>query len=256
MLAREKSLDQGVSMCKCPYCSKEFNSWKSVRGHIPSCKLNNKTMYIHALYGPININELNNSNNRSFRQKYPLVTANEVNAIHKKLIASGIDHVTNFTKDKAIIALHEWVKLHSRIPISRDTYTDTSLPTDRFVKSNFGSWNNYIKAGGYDISNVSGFGKLTIAKDGKQYRSSLEAYFVDNYLYNKHEYEYEKPYPKGYGLDTRLSDFYLPNKDLYLEIAGGLRSEVVEEKITKTAAAGISLRVLYPRQIYSDSIIL
>lgn len=239
---------------ECPYCNKVFTSWIGVRGHIPSCALSTKEYYIHKYYGPINIMEASTLNRREFKEKYPLITACEKSAIHRKLVPKGLQCNSAFTVDTAIEALKHWVSVNNRLPISRDTYNDKSLPTDAWVKDHFGSWNTYITSAGFDISGVCGYGMLTKGLDGRLYRSALEAYFSDNYLYNKYEYMYESKYPIGIGLDSRVSDFYLPKLELFIEIAGGLRPEVITEKITQCKANGINLKIFYPRQIYSNKV--
>jgi hypothetical protein len=51
--------------------------------------------------------------------------------------------------------------------------------------------------------------------DGKEYKSLAEKRFVDNYLYNKYEYIYERPYQ----MYTKYTcDFYVPNLKLWIEI--------------------------------------
>lgn len=54
----------------------------------------------------------------------------------------------------------------------------------------------------------------TIANDEKKYRSEFEASFVNRFLHNKFDYEYEKRYDE----ETRFTcDFYLKDLDLWVE---------------------------------------
>jgi hypothetical protein len=58
-------------------------------------------------------------------------------------------------------------------------------------------------------------GIKSLALDGVEYRSDIEKMFVNQFLYQKHEYEYEKPYPTT---TKHTCDFYFPLFKLWLEV--------------------------------------
>jgi len=61
---------------------------------------------------------------------------------------------------------------------------------------------------------VNYFGKETIAKDGKKYRSQFEANFVNKFLLPSGlEFVYEVPYPNS----KMTCDFYIPEFDIWIE---------------------------------------
>jgi hypothetical protein len=61
---------------------------------------------------------------------------------------------------------------------------------------------------------MSIYGKLTKGKDGITYRSQFEANFANKFLFEKFDYEYEKPYNDG---TKRKCDFYIKSLDLWIE---------------------------------------
>ena len=94
--------------------------------------------------------------------------------------------------------------------------------------------------------NNDGFGNRTKALDNILYRSWFEATFVNKWLYNKEEYIYELKYPDPY---IFLYDFYLPKRDLYIEIDGELRPETILNKIRVNKKLKRNLLVLKTKEI-------
>ena len=62
------------------------------------------------------------------------------------------------------------------------------------------------------------YGKQTYGKDGILYRSMFESEFANKFLFNKYNYEYERPYNDG---SKRKCDFYVKELDLWIECAYG-----------------------------------
>ena len=77
-------------------------------------------------------------------------------------------------------------------------------------------------------TNHSQYGIKTVAKDGVEYKSRLEAGFVDKFLVGSGiSYEYEKTYP-----ETRFRcDFYLSDLDIWIELT---YHKIEEAKIWET----------------------
>lgn len=248
-------------MYTCPYCNKSnfsssskkkgsFLSWLDVRHHASKCALNTHDYVFSAIYGPINYKSLTGKNFKQIRAEYPDLEQTLKTHITKYLRKSG--HTTSliWTLDSATQAVKEFVQANNRIPTSRDTYNNFELPSDHWAKKYYKSWNNFITLCGFTPSKVSGYGNCFDYIDGNTYRSALELYFVTTFLYQQLDYEYEKYYP---GDTNRISDFYLPKYDLFIEIAGGLRPEVIKEKIKFSIDNNLRLLVLYPRDIYKKS---
>ena len=236
-------------MSNCPYCNKSFNSWLSVRGHIPSCSMKTNEYYIHKDIGPIHFSEFYLNSVKSFNSKYPEVTSVEKNSARKTLRKYGFSSCKEWTLESAKEAILKFYKDNGRNPTSRDV-KGNNIPSEPWSRNNLNGWNSLLIYCGLEINN-NGFGNMSKAKDGVVYRSSLEAKFVDKFLYLRETYIYEKPYP---GNTSRISDFYLPDYDLYIEIAGGLRPEVIQEKISYCINNKLGLLVIRPRELDKNSL--
>lgn len=237
--------------CACPYCNSYFDTWKSVRAHISHCIHTNHKYVISLTEGSIDISQVVDFISFSnLKQTYPNIEPSLLKHIVKHIRKKGYTTKNSWTAETAKEAVILFFITNNRVPTSRDTYNNILLPSDRWVKKHYTTWNNFIVFCGLKPSSISGYGDCHKFKDGKTYRSSLEVYFVSNFLYNKLTYVYEKPYP---GNTNRISDFYLPDYNLYIEIAGGLRPEVIKEKIQFCIDNKLKLLVLYPKQIYKQN---
>jgi len=242
----------------CPYCHKDtfakssdkqgfFTSWKDVRNHVSKCSFNTREYVFSLVYGPIKLANLYGKNFIQLRELYPLLEPSIKIHITKQIRKAGITTNISWSFETAKAAILNFVETNSRLPTSRDTYNSYELPSDQWVKKHYSTWNDFIALCGLKPNSLSGYGSCHKFVDGNTYRSSLELYFVSNFLYNKFSYEYEKPYP---GNTNRISDFYIPEYNTFLEIAGGLRPEVITEKIQFCLDNKLKLLVLYPKQIY------
>lgn len=147
-----------------------------------------------------------------------------------------------WSKESLINNIKEFVRLENRIPQSCEIQ-----PAESIYRHNFGSWNKAIKAAGFIPSTNDGYGNRTFAKDGILYRSKAEAYFVDNFLYSKYSYEYERKYDNH----NKYYDFYLPELDLYIELDGEIRPQVIDEKIEINKKENKNLLVIKTKDIYN-----
>jgi hypothetical protein len=233
---------------KCPYCSYTSSAWKSVRAHVSNCSSNTHTYFIGLLSGPILLADLYNKNYIDIRNIYPNLSSSETASISKRLYKLGYSTAVHWDNKTAKKAINEWVTANNKVPIARDTYNNPFLPSDQWAKKYFNTWNSFIMYCGHTPN--EGYGTTIYYKDGTILRSNLEFFFLDNYLFDKHSYLYEKLYP---GNTNRISDFYLPEYDLYIELAGGLRPEVIAEKISYCKNKNLKLLVLYPKQVYSKN---
>jgi hypothetical protein len=294
----------------CPYCNKEFNSWKSIRVHTGHCNKNTGEYYTDIDEGPIHYTEFYGTF-RNIKHKFPNLKTS-ITDIKKNFKKRGIildisyqnyskeeiakfirlfkekenkiptrkdwssnlkypsaDYVIklfgswnkaieatgfitnyrspqNYTKKEIINYIKLFYEKNNKIPTVKDWQNNLEYPTSEYVVKIFSSWNNAIEAAGFIPNINSQYGTRTIAKDGILYRSLAETYFVNNFLYEKEKYFYEIKYPEPY---NKYYDFYLPERNLYIEIDGGLRPQVIQEKIEINKKLGRNLLVIPTKDI-------
>jgi hypothetical protein len=220
---------------KCPECnkttfknsSKLFTSWKDVSKHYSLCS-SSKEYYIDFYYGPILFADINRFKTRKeFLGKYPSSSLTTGCWSHyratKKITINSLGY---WNVDNIIVAIQNFVKLYNRIPEGKDFNHSSTYPSTLTVRKYFGTWNNAITKAGFDIIYRDQYGTPTKANDGVIYRSQAEAYFVNQYLIGKYDYQYEIPYGNGW-----YYDFYLPELNLYIELDGNCRPHRIQEKI-------------------------
>jgi len=220
---------------KCPYCgtdsyaksskkSGKFESWKSVINHTSNCVRNNKSYSIDITYGPIPIKEIINTSVAELRRKYPNIT------FKNKFKSNPIDKSRrlDYSAEEIIELIRLFVTTNGKIPEYRDFSFKNGYTSAEAVKYHFGSWNKGIEAAGFTPNTQSGYGIRTHGLDNHLYRSQAEAYFCDNFLFNKYDYIIEPAYPEKY---NKYYDWYIPSLDLYIELDGGCRPEIIKEKI-------------------------
>jgi hypothetical protein len=219
----------------CPYCSQNsykatglpFSNWKSVRKHVSTCKLNSNSYIICENEGPINWEVINTfSSLQELKEKYPKLAFHDHFWLEQRKKNKTTIRLKEFSTQDIIQSIQQFYLENNRIPQSRDFKHNSKYPNSTTVEKRFGSWNTAIEAAGYTPNDNYGYGINTLGKDKILYRSQVEAYFADNFLYNKFEYEYEKPYGNGW-----FYDFYIKELDLYIEITAGLNQNRIQEKI-------------------------
>lgn len=209
-------------MKQCPYCSKDFETWKSARGHTSSCTKNTGEYYIHQELGPIHHTKI---------LEYQGVF--KLNDSLKLFRKRGFDIPNReyiYSKQEVIGAIQAFAKEHGRIPQYRDFGPDDHrYPSTGPVKRLFGTWNKAIAAAGFEPNIQTGFGIPTYGKDGHLYRSKAEANFANKYLFEQYDYQIEPHYPAPHS--DWMYDWYVCDLDLYIELDGGLRPWRMLEKI-------------------------
>lgn len=245
---------------KCPYCGQssyaktskkrgKYSSWKAVSMHTSRCLLNDNSYIICDIYGPLLISNLELLGANALKKQYPkLSLKSKLKNARKKSICTT-DFSNYYTKQVILDLIRAFYEKHNKVPSTRDFKYDSNYPTPDTVAYHFGSWNNAIIAANLTPIIQNGFGKNTYGKDGNLYRSLAEAYFADNYLYNKYEYVIEPKYPKPY---NRYYDWYIPSIDLYIELDGGCRPEIIEQKI-KINESLSRICVVIPVECIQDS---
>ena len=243
---------------KCPYCGQDsyaksskksgkYSDWKTVRQHLARCKLNTNEFTICVFYGPISIATINSYTSlNEFRQAYPKWTLDH--SIYKYLRQTkGLEaKPLEWSAEECIKAIQQFYLENKKLPETRDfSKTDFKYPSHKMLQTHFGSWNKAIEAAGFAPNIQNGFGIDTYGKDGNLYRSSHEAYFADNFLFEKYTYQYELPYGNGWKYD-----FYIKELNLYIELDGGLRPQRIEEKRKYHLTHGVNCSIIKTQDIY------
>ena len=230
----------------CPYCLKYFKSWLSVRGHVSHCLLNNKEFCVDLEYGAIHFSELLDP---LVHKRYKNTTLQGyLKTFKKNNIISPSFSLTNIhTKESILKTIEEFVHKYNYVPSTRDFDSNILYPNSSTVRYYFSSWNEAIIEAGYNPVIQNGFGASTYGLDDVLYRSKAEAYFSDTYLYNKYNYIVEPKYPKPH---YKYYDWYLPKLDLYIELDGGCRPEVILDKIKINLELNRNLLVIPYKLIY------
>lgn len=241
----------------CATIQKKFGSWSkgiAAAGLIPfNRNIWSKEIIINK------IQEFYRINNRlpkqsEFQQNidYPNFSTvqNYFGTWNKAIEASGFNLNTYCIWNiKTIIeCIRKFQNENQRIPNARDFKNNPNYPGKTTVASYFGTWNAAIEAAGFIPLINSGYGIPTIAKDGITYLSQAEAYFVDNYLYNKYNYVYEVEYGNGW-----YYDFYIAEYDIFIELTGGLRPERILQKIQFNKEQKINCLIIKTEEMYKNN---
>ena len=178
----------------------------------------------------------------------------------KKYFTSWVDVFNNsdypkkeWTKDSIKLTIIDFYNTFNRCPTSKDFRANTvKYPASSVIDNIYGSWNAAIEDAGFDISRYNGYGRVTKGLDGAHYRSTAEAYFSDNFLYKKYCYIIEPKYPEPY---NKFYDWYIKDLNLYIELDGGLRPEIVKEKITINKLLNRTCLFINIKDIYDSTYI-
>ena len=128
---------------RCPYCSKEFKTWKSVYPHMASCTKNTGEYFVHSELGPIHYTKI-----LEYNGIIPLTNA------LKSFRRRGFD-IPNirraWSREECIQAIHDFCVENGRIPASTDFENSGSkYPSRSTVSRLFGTWNKAIEAAGFE----------------------------------------------------------------------------------------------------------
>jgi len=151
---------------------------------------------------------------------------------------------TAWTKESIIESIQEFHKVNGRIPSARDFISP--YPACNAVAYHFSSWNAGIEAAGFIPNIQKGYGITTVGKDGNLYRSQAEAHFADTFLLGKYAYDVEPKYP-GF---NKYYDWYIKELDLYIELDGGIRPNVIVDKEDINEELGRNLLVIPTSELY------
>lgn len=150
------------------------------------------------------------------------------------------------TKDELIQWIYNFVNNNGYIPTSKMNWRYC-----RLAKKYFGSWNNAIKALGYEPYTQK-YGKRNYkCKDG-HIADSISEMIVDNWLFeHKIQHERRKKYPQS----KKDCDFFLKDYDIWLEYFGlkGEDSEYDKNILVKRETArkkNLKLVEIFPQDLF------
>ena len=159
-----------------------------------------------------------------------------------------------YSKDYIISSIIEYIKKYNKIPTTSEFDANKDFPSSITVTKYCGSWENAIRDAGYTPDIGSGFGIYTKALDGNTYRSKAEAYFVDTYLFDKYSYIIEPSYPKPE--ERRRYDWYIKELDVYIELDGGCRPNITNEKSLINKRLNIKCAIIPIKNIYLNNTLI
>lgn len=233
---------------KCPYCSSYkkkngslFKNWLGVAEHVHKCAKSTDEYYFNSFYGPISKHLLNSHSSPYIKALFPKLGLSPKHIRTERLE----EEYSSWFREELIQKAQEFFETYKRVPTTRDFNNTDMYPSASSVYKEFGSWKSFIEFAGLEYVDNS-FGVKTISLDGNTYRSINEALFVDKFLYKKFDYIIEPSYP---GMKW-LYDWYIKDLGVYIELAGGLNPERIQEKIEYNKQLKRKLLVVYPDYIY------
>jgi len=178
---------------------------------------------------------------------------NKFGTWNKALEKAGLIVSNNIKRsdEELLTFLCKFYETYSRVPTAKDLSVLKDYPGATTIIRRFGSWNTALLLAGLTPNIKTAFGCDTIGLDKHLYRSAAEAFFVDNYLFNKYEYLIEPNYPSPY--HRKKYDWYIPSIDLYVELDGGCRPEVLPNKIAINNKLGRQCLYIPTKDIYNKT---
>lgn len=225
-----------MTIYKCPYCGNsqskkvKYRSWKGVAAHSVNCNQYTGEYVINLDKGPIHYSYFVNNTTESLKNEFGVTKYRDM--LDKFRVNGFItpDNSKKYSKEQCIGAIRHMANLIGKTPTSEHfRKTGGKYPCIQYITEMFGSWNAALIEAGFELHHKSElYGVPSIGLDGHQYRSKAEARFSNRYLYGKFDYIIEPKYPTEY---HKWYDWYVPELSLYIELDGGIRPEVIKEKI-------------------------
>ena len=162
-----------------------------------------------------------------------------------------------YTKEKLIQKIREFAERHGRPPTKNEFINDPFCPDYVTYRDYFGTWNNAIKAAGYEPNEQWFAPKNSLkdlrAKDGHLCKSISEI-IIDDWLFeNDTPHTREQPYPEG----RYRCDFVINN--VFIEFFGladtfnisPYYNEIIKRKKEMCKKHNIQLIELYEKDLYN-----
>ena len=146
--------------------------------------------------------------------------------------------------EELIFKIRTFVKKNGRIPLKRE------MVNYHAIRSRFGTWNNAIKAAGFDPNPVM-FANKHIASDGHKCDSLAER-IIDDWLYaRKIEHQRSVPYPqkKQFTCDFVVRDHWIEFFGLYGQHTR--YDELWRQKLKLAKKYRLKLTEIYPEDLFT-----
>jgi hypothetical protein len=158
-----------------------------------------------------------------------------------------------YTPEKLIQKIREFVERHGRIPTKNEFVNDPSCPDYVTYRDYFGTWNNAIKAAGYEPNERWFSPRDLYAKDGHLCKSISEI-IIDDWLFESNIlHTREESYPKGrYRCDFAVNNIFI--EFFGLVNASNVASnyaEIIKKKREICQQYKIPLIELYEKDLYN-----
>lgn len=149
-------------------------------------------------------------------------------------------------KEEVVAAIRRFYEKHNRIPVRRETWA-----LYRKARKGFGTWNNAVKAAGYEPNPVL-FAKKYIANDGHKC-DSLSEKIIDDWLFaRKISHEIHVLYEET----SMTADFKVGGVLIeFLGLVGEVRryDQLLEEKRGLWKERNLKVIEVYPKDIFPKS---
>ena len=149
------------------------------------------------------------------------------------------------TSEVIIQQIKDFNQSHSRIPFKQEFHHYKA------ARGRFGTWNNAIKAAGFEPNPVR-FAKKYIAKDG-HHCDSLAEKVIDDWLYAR-DIQHLRSVP--YGQDRMTADFKVNNTLIeFLGLTGELKSydRLAARKKKLWESQKLNIIPIYPKDLFPES---
>lgn len=107
-------------MKQCPYCTKSFKEWKSVRAHSSNCNDKTGEFYIDLLHGPIHYTEVTNINDQELHKKYPGTSLRYIRRCFQFRNININSYRLIWNKESIIEKIKQWYSIHKKLPQQRE----------------------------------------------------------------------------------------------------------------------------------------
>lgn len=160
---------------------------------------------------------------------------------------------TIYSKEELIEKIKEFVQKEGRIPTKNEFAKSSSYPNHTTCRDYFGTWNNAIKAAGYEPNERWFVPRNLCAKDG-HLCNSISEIIIDDWLFkNKICHNREYLYPEGrYRCDFILGDIFIEFFGLAdTPIMAPNYSAIMEKKRKLCKQYNIPLIELFKKDLYN-----
>jgi len=237
----------------CPYCGANkgtkgyFKGWASIVVHIRYCKKATGEFVIHKEKGPVHYTTLLDTPIDELKAAYGETKLRDMQQKFKKLGFITTNIYKKYNKEDVIQVIQSKAKELGRVPTNFDfRNTGGDYPSIGFITKEFGSWLAALNAAGYKPEISELYGRPTIANDGHKYRSKVEADFVNKFLYNQYKYIIEP----NYLYRDYMYDWFIPQLDLYIELDGGVRPNIIQTKMKINDSNNVHCLYVPYKQVY------